>query len=126
MLKINKNNRLYQITKGYIISIILSIVGIYIFSIILVNTNIQENTIRPVIIIISSISILIGSSISCLKIKKKGIINGVSVAIIYYCSMFILSSVILCGFSFNINSVIMITVGVILGGVGGIIGVNLK
>ncbi len=123
--KTDKNNNVYLILKGFIISIILSVISILIYAIILVNTDVQESTIKPVITTITGISILIGSSISCLKIKKNGIVNGICVGGIYILSLYILSSIALCGFSFNINSIIIIIVGLILGALGGIIGVNI-
>ena len=126
MSKVNKKNNLYLIVKGFIVSLIISMVCIFIYASILVNTEVQENTIKPVIIIITGISILIGSSISSLKIKKNGIINGVCVALIYMVSLYVLSSIAFCGFGFNLNAVIDIVIGVALGAVGGVIGVNIK
>ena len=72
--QINKN--LINIIRGSAISIILTLVLLFIFSLILTYTNIQESMMAPVVIIITAISILVGSSISSLKIRKKGIING--------------------------------------------------
>jgi len=123
--KIDKKNPLNLIIKGYILALIISIISLFIYSLILVNTNIQENTIKPVVITITAISILIGSSISSLKIKKNGIINGLCVGGIYLLSLYILSSIAITGFSFNISSIITIGVGILVGGIGGIIGVNM-
>ncbi len=124
-LKINKEKNIYSIMKGFLISLLLSMICIFVYALILVNTNVQENTINPVIITITGISILIGSSISSLKIKKNGIINGMCVGGVYLISLYILSSIALCGFYFNISSIIVILIGMLLGAIGGIIGVNL-
>lgn len=123
--KINKNSGFIIIIKGCVISLILSIVFMFLYAIILTNTDIQENTIKPAIITITGISLLIGTSICCLKTNKKGILNGVLVGGIYFIMLYILSSIILCGFSLNLKSIIMILVGMFLGGIGGIIGVNI-
>ncbi len=124
--KTDKNSNVYLIIKGFIIALIISVVSIYIFACVLVNTSVQENTIKPVIITITGISILIGSSISCLQIKKNGILNGICVGALYILSLYILSSIAFCGFGFNINSIIVIIVGIVLGAIGGIIGVNIR
>lgn len=124
--KINKNSAIYSIFKGFVISIVLSLVLIFIYAIILVNTNIQENTIKPVIITITSISILIGSSISSIKIKSKGLVNGICVSLLYFVTFYLLSSIIVCGFSFSLSTIIMMSIGILIGAVGGIIGVNLR
>lgn len=123
--KIKKDNVFYSIVKGFVISIILSAVCVFIFALILVKTSVQESTIRPVVITITGICILIGSSISSLKIKKNGIINGVCVGGLYFLSLYFLSSIVFCGFAFNVTSIIMIAIGMLLGGIGGIIGVNI-
>ena len=124
------NNELFKntkrITKGSILSIILSAILLLIFAIILTYTDVQENTIKPVIIIITGISILIGSSISTITIKKNGILNGGLVGLIYVLTMFILSSITSRGLSFNIYSIILILTSIIMGIIGGIIGVNLR
>ncbi|MBR1654250.1 MAG: TIGR04086 family membrane protein [Clostridia bacterium] len=126
MGKINKDSKSYSIAKGFIIALLISLICIFLYAVILVNTTIQEKTIKPVIITITGISILIGSSISSLKIKKKGIVNGMCVAVLYLGSFYILSSIALCGFYLNLSSIITILVGIAFGGIGGIIGVNIK
>lgn len=124
--KVEKNNTITIIAKGYVFSLIISLISLFIYAIILVNTNIQENTIKPVVITITGISILVGSSITSSKIKKNGIVNGVCVGGLYLGSLYILSSIAFSGFSLTLSSIIMIVIGSILGGIGGIIGVNIK
>lgn len=123
--KIDKNNTLAVMAKGYVLALIISLVSLFIYAIILVNTSIQESTIKPVIITIAGISILIGSSISSMKIRKNGIINGVCVSGLYLGSLYILSSIAISGFLLNLTSIIMIIVGMFLGAIGGVIGVNI-
>ena len=117
---------LYNNIKGLIISFITTIILILIFSIILVKTNIKEEYIDTVIIIISSISILIGTSISTIKLKKNGIINGIFISITYMLVLYIFSSILNGNFSVEIKTICMMIVGILLGVLGGIIGVNIK
>lgn len=123
--KIDKDNRFTVIAKGYAFSLIISLISLFIYAVVLVNTSVQENTIKPVVITITGISILIGSSISSSKIKKNGIVNGLCVGGLYLSSLYVLSSIAFCGFLFNLTSIIMIGIGIVLGGIGGIIGVNI-
>ena len=129
MEKINQSvikTNAIKICKGSFFSIIISCISLSIFASILTATDMKENTIPSVVIIISIISILIGSSISSRKIKRKGIINGAIVGIIYISIIYILSSVLITGFSLNLYSIIMIIGAVIAGMIGGIVGVNIK
>ena len=121
-----KSSNISNITKGSIIAILFSIIALLIFSIILTNTELSENTINPVIMTITALSILIGSVISVSKIEKKGIINGALVGLIYILIMYLLSSIVNSNFTINLNSIILIILAIIAGMVGGIIGVNIK
>ena len=123
---ISREKNSIKILKGTIISIILSILFLTIYAVLLSYTSISENTMVPVIITITGISILIGSSISSMHIKKQGMLNGALVGLIYMLTIYILSSIFLSSFELNMNSIIMIAVGIITGMIGGVIGVNMK
>ena len=122
--KDDKQEILKALGKGLLISFIITILILLIFSIILTFTNISEKTIVPVIIISTAISILIGSSISNIRIKKNGILNGALIGGGYSLILYLLSSILNARFNLNIQSIIMISVGVVFGILGGIIGVN--
>lgn len=122
-LEINKN--MIRVIKGSIFAIVISLILLLIYASLLAYTNISETTMTPVVITISGISILIGSSISSLKIKKQGMLNGALVGLIYVLAIYLLSSILLTGFTIDTKSMIMIAVGIITGMIGGIIGVNL-
>lgn len=72
----NTNNNIKYIIKGIALAFISTLILIIIYSIILTYTPISESTIPTVIIIITAISILIGSSVGNSKIQKNGLING--------------------------------------------------
>ena len=124
MKKCENNNIINNIIKGVSISFLLTLVLIFIYSILLTYTNINENTMNPVLIIIIAISILVGSSISNMKIQHNGILNGGIIAIIYLGLLYLLSSIITSNFQINISTIIIISIGFIFGIIGGIIGVN--
>ena len=121
-----RNNKLLRLIKGAIISILLTIILLTIYAALLSFTNVSENTMVPVVLIITGISILIGSSISSINIKKQGMLNGGLVGLIYVLFIYIVSSTFLIGFEINFNSILMIAIGIVTGMIGGIIGVNMK
>ena len=121
-----KNNQFVIIFKGAIFSIIATLVLLFIYSAILAYTSVSESTIVPVIIILTGISILIGSSLATAKIKKNGLINGGAIGGIHIGFIYLVSSIIHTGFAVSTNSIIMIVCGVLAGVVGGIVGVNIK
>ncbi len=115
-----------NIFKGVGISIIVTLIALLIFSVILTYTNVGENTIAPVVIVVTALSILCGSSISTKNIKKNGMINGGLIGLVYLLILYMISSILNWKFSLNIQSLIMILVGTAFGILGGIIGVNRK
>ena len=121
-----KSNLFFNILKGVIISLLFTVVCLFIFSCLLVYTNISENLMQPVVIVVTGISILIGSSIGNRTTDKNGILNGAIVGVVYILCIYLISSIINGNFLFNMQSLIMIATGVIAGAVGGIIGVNIK
>ena len=122
----NNKKNLKNISIGICISIFITAICLFVFSILLTYTNISENTITPTIIIITGISVLIGSSIGNVKIKKNGIINGAIIGGGYILILYLISSLINVEFTLNFKSVIMIIVGILFGIFGGIMGVNSK
>lgn len=115
---------LKNIIKGVIISIIFTLIFLFIFSIILTYTELSESFITPVIIVVTAISIFIGSSIGNLKMRKNGLLNGALIGGIYLLSIYLLSGIINHKFVLNIQSMIIIVAGIVCGMFGGIIGVN--
>ena len=120
----NTNNSAIRILKGLIISFLVTLVSIFIFSIILTYSNISEKIIPIVIIILTFISILIGTIIGVRKISKNGMLNGAIIGGIYVVLLYLISSLLNTGFAFNTYTILMIIAGIVSGIIGGIIGVN--
>lgn len=117
---------LWKIVKGSMIAIVITLVGLVIFSAILTYTKVEETIILPVILSVTSISILLGSGIMASKIKKNGILNGGVIGLLYVLVLYLVSSLVGVGFSVNLNTIFMIVISILAGMLGGIIGVNRK
>jgi len=124
-IQVEKNDSIgIKIIKGLIISFVVTLISIFIFSLILTYTDISEDIIPTVIIILTFISILVGSIISMKKTSKNGLVNGSIIGGTYVILLYLISSFLNTGFALNIYTVIMIIAGIISGMIGGIIGVN--
>ena len=119
-----KENKYIKILIGIIASMVLTLIGLFIYSLILSYTNLSEATIPIVVIAISFVSILISSTITVRKCTKNGMLNGGIIGGTYILILYIISSALNTGFNVNIYTVIMIILGIIAGIVGGIIGIN--
>ncbi len=120
-----ENKTFKNVLKGIIIAFITTLVLILIFALLLTYTNISEDTIFPVVVVITGISILLGSSLSNIKIKKNGLLNGGIIGFVYILLLYLISSAFIGDFSVNTNSIILIIASILTGMLGGIIGVNI-
>ena len=68
-------NTITNIAKGVGIALLASLILLLVFAIVLTYTNVSENIINPVIIVITAISILIGSSTRKHENQKKWFIK---------------------------------------------------
>ncbi len=122
----NYNSNMFIIIKGIVISFITTLVAIFILSAVLTYSNLSEELISPSIITITALSILIGTSISTIKLSKNGILYGGVIGLIYILFLYIVSSITSVGFGLNPQSIIMIIASIIAGMIGGIVGINIK
>ena len=121
-----ENGYFKQILKGDLFAVLFTVLMLLIFAVVLTYTSISESIIPQTIIIITAMSILLGSSIGTMKMKTKGLISGAIIALIYILTIYVLSSVFNGDFSFSVYSIIMCVCSVLCGMIGGIIGVNIN
>ena len=124
MIFIPYKNNMKVFIREYIISILLTILLIFILSVLISNTSMPEKIISPATIGITSLSLMIGGFRISKTKKEKGILNGCILGIIYMLTLYIMSAFLTLEFTLTINSIIMISVGILGGAIGGIIGVN--
>ena len=114
------------ILKGEIIAFIINIFGLIILSLIMTYSTISDNNIPTLVIAVNTLAILIGSSISTIKLEKKGIVNGLIIGVLYMLIYLLISLIFSGNINFSSKTILLIILGVIAGGIGGIIGVNLN
>ena len=118
--------RLMIILKNVALSYVITLILFMVYAFILALTNVPESSIPLSIFVISMVSVFIGSSLTVIKIKEKGLINGGLVGLVYILLIYLLSSIFVTGFGINGYSFSMILFNVIVGMIGGIIGVNMQ
>lgn len=120
-----KKSIIIPIVKGVLISYVLTLLLIAIYSLILAKTGVPESTIPTCMVVICILSILIGSSLCNKKIKERGFINGAIVGLSYILILYLLSSIFVTGFGMSGLSIVTILFCILAGILGGIVGVNL-
>jgi len=131
-LKSNKNinlsssNLVWVFFKGIIAAYIFVLFIFLIMALIITYTNISE-TLIPML---ASITMIVSASISGMyvgtKTKKKGWLNGAIEGLFYVILLIFMSWIFMKDFSMDRYVLFKSIIGVASGGLGGIIGVNLK
>lgn len=120
----NENKNIIKIFKSVIIALGITLISIFMFAIILTYTNISEKVIPGVLVIITFISILIGTLVGMKKINKNGMLNGGIIGGVYVVLVYFISSILNTGFVFNSYTLFMILSGFLSGIIGGVVSVN--
>ena len=125
-LKIEKVDSVFlRIANGIVVAFCITLISIFVFSIILTYTDVSENIIPGGIIVFTCISIFISSLITTKKTNRNGMKKGGIIGGIYVISLYLISSILNTGFRVNSYTILMLVLGIISGVVGGIIGINL-
>lgn len=114
-----------KVFKELIISIVFTLILLFVLAVLISQTNMSEGLAKPITIGIVSFVLLVGGFRISKTKKEKGIINGCLLGFLYMGFLYIMSSSVNLDFSLSTASIIMIVLGIIGGAIGGILGVNL-
>lgn len=114
------------ITRGSITSYIITTIVFIIYALLLTYTEMTEKNIQTVVIITTVVSVLIGGIMCAKNTKSKGLIYGMICGVIYSIIMVMVSFCILPEIVFSPKIIMIIILSICSGGVGGIIGINIK
>ena len=126
-LEEKKHNGVFlSIVKGSLIALCVSLIGILIFAFCLKFTSLSDKLILPVIQVIKGLSIFLGVFFGLKKQKQMGLISGLLIGFVYTIVSFFAFSILNGAFNFDHTLLNDIVFGAIIGGICGIICVNLK
>ena len=120
----NKSKLLLSLLKGVIISVAFSLISVLILSMLSSIFSFGEKVIVPINTAIKAVAVALGVlfSVSDGKGLIKGLIYGVIIVILNY----LLFSIIGGSFTFTVRILWELLLGIAVGGISGIIAVNLK
>ena len=125
-LKSNKKEFWLHIIKAVLIAISFSLVCILVFALIVRFTNIPDKIIMPINQVIKIISIFLGCFFILRKANTKGLLKGLVVGFIYTIFAYVIFSLLSRTFTFNFTLFNDVVFGTVIGGLCGIISVNLQ
>ena len=91
MKQIKNESQMQSILKGLTIAILFTVIALSLFSILLVTTDISEETIEPVVFVVEGASILIGSLIGTSKLKRNRLINAGCIGTLYVLFIYLIT-----------------------------------
>ena len=122
-----KNPNLFlMILKGALISLSISLLCVLIFAFVLRFIALPDALISPINQVIKGVSVLLGTIIALKKARQMGLISGLLIGLLYTIIAFVTFSILDGNFSFSLSLLNDILFGGIIGGICGIIAVNLK
>ncbi len=121
-----KGHLAVSVIKGSLIALCISLIGILLFAFLLKFTNISDGLIVPINQVIKGISIFLGVFIGLKNEKKMGLVGGFLVGLIYTIIAFLSFSILDGSFSFDKTLLNDVIFGSIIGGICGIISINIK
>lgn len=117
---------LWSLIKGMFTAYLITLPAFVVFSFVLTYTDFPEKYISTSVIIITIMSVLVAGSTATRNVRNRGWLNGAIVGIIYMLGLYFFSSLIFKDFTIDRHVIIMFLIGILIGSVGGIIGINFK
>ncbi len=112
--------------KGVIVACIVALLLFAILALLITYTNISESIIPAGILAILSISGLISGVYVGANLKTKGWLNGILIGFIFIGFIFLIGCILNKEILFELSFLYKLIIGIVAGGIGGMIGVNLK
>lgn len=119
------NNYFKCVLKGTVGTLLFTFIGIVVLSCLMTKLVFSRQIFNMLYLVISLISIAAGALIAARKNKSRGMLVGFGVTIFYFVIIYIFCSIVNGGFSFNMYEFFKLVAALIIGGLGGILGVNM-
>lgn len=116
----------FGILKGCLIALCISLLLVLIFAFALRFVPLADSVISPINMVIKGVSILLGTIFGLKKVKEMGLISGLLIGFFYTAFDFFTFSILSRSFEFNMSLLNDLLFGAIIGGICGIIAVNIK
>lgn len=120
------NNYFKCVLKGTVGTLLFTFIGIVVLSCLMTKLVFSRQIFNVLYLVISLISLAAGSLIAARKNKSRGMLVGFGVTIFYFVIIYIFCAIVTGGFSFNMYELFKLAAALIIGGLGGILGVNMQ
>lgn len=123
---IGKDNVIVVYMKGIFSACVFSVFAFILMALMITYTSISEGIIPIVTSTVMVISVAMSGMYTGLKLRRKGWLNGAVAGLLYAMLIMVMGWVFLDEFAVGMLLLYKVLTGIVAGGVGGMIGVNLK
>ena len=123
---LDEHINLLRVVKGLIIAFLITLPCFLGFALFLTYTDFPEKHTYIAVLITTVLSVLVASAYSTKNVKSKGWMNGCFVGILYVAILYIASSLVFLNFQVDVQVILSVVIGDIVGSLGGIFGINLR
>ncbi|MDU6541364.1 TIGR04086 family membrane protein [Clostridium sp.] len=120
------NNYFKCVLKGTVGTLLFTFSGIVVLSFLMTKLVFSKHMFNVLYLVISLISLAIGAMIAAKKKQSKGLLVGFGVTVFYFVIIYIVCLIMNGGFSFNMFELFKLVAALIVGGLGGVLGVNMQ
>ncbi len=124
--QLDEHVNLSRVLKGLILSFLITLPCFLGFAIFLTYTDFPEKYTFIAVLITTVISVLTASAYSTRNVKSKGWMNGCVVGVLYVAILYLASSIVFMNFAIDVQVLLTVVIGAIVGCLGGIFGINLR
>lgn len=122
---IKKKSLFWDILKGALISVSATLIMILLFAVLIRFFNISDGWIFPINQVIKIVSIILGLIAMLKSTKEKGFVKGLLLGALYFVLSFFIFSILQGNFSISIKNLYDFLLTALMGGLIGIILVNI-
>ena len=114
------------ILKASLFAVIISLICFVLYALVMKLANLQESIIPPVNQAIRIVSMVVGGAAAARSSKSKGWLKGALTGLLYIVWAFIISGIFGGGYIFDTVLLSDVLLGIVVGAIGGIIGINIE
>jgi putative membrane protein (TIGR04086 family) len=116
--------RISIILKSVMIGYIFSLICFIILALLVTFTSLSDNVAPNVTQVVIILGLAISGASAAMKSKSRGWLYGIVSGVIYIVILLLISWVAIDGFSFDKYALIKLGLGIVVGAIGGMIGIN--
>lgn len=120
-----KSDFAFKVSRGILVAVTLTTISLLIYSLLMNYVDFSLQATKIVYMVISCLSVVLGSMYASRKNGQKGWLCGFGVAIGYMAILLIITSLLNSGSPFNLTSLVQVIIACAVGVLSGMLGINI-